>query len=196
MAFERDRVFIVHGYQGWPQKNWFPWLREKCAEIGVQSVAVAMPRPDAPVFLDWMRALQETVAVVDSHTYFVAHSLGCITVLQYLMRARVIGGAGGIVLVSGFDRPIAGLPQLDGFVKDPLDYHKLIAQVPHRAILSARDDSIVPFTVTEQLARKLKADFYPRDKGNHFMDTDGFLSLPLVFSLLQRFMREEPAVTK
>lgn len=189
MTLQRNRVFIVHGYQGWPQKNWFPWLQEKLAEIGVQSRALRMPQPNAPVFRDWMNAMQEAVPVIDSHTFLVAHSLGCIAVLQYLMRARVIGHAGGIVLVSGFDRPIVGLPQLNAFVKEPLDYSKLIRLVPQRALLSARDDHIVPFAVTQQLSHNLQADFYPRDKGNHFMDTDGFLSLPEVFSILQDFLR-------
>lgn len=187
MSIAPKRVFIVHGYQGWPQKNWFPWLTQQLAEKGVKARALTLPHPNAPELEQWLGTLEREITAPDANTYLVAHSLGCITTLQYLMRAPLHEPIGGFVLVSGFDRKIPGLSLLDGFTRDPLDFAKLQRLAPHRAVLSARDDSIVPFAYTEDLAHKLQADFYPRDHGNHFMDSDGFMSLPQVLEILQGF---------
>lgn len=56
-------------------------------------------------------------------------------------------------------------------------------------MISARDDVIVPFSLSENLAELISADFIARDQGGHFMDIDGFRELPLVYETLLEQIR-------
>ena len=76
------------------------------------------------------------------------------------------------------------MPELSLFVKSPLQSRKIKQIVRHRAVISARDDVIVPFSLSQNLAELIGADFIARDKGGHFMDSDGFRELPLVYDVL------------
>ncbi len=30
-------VFIFHGTEGYPEENWFPWLKEKLEAVGISN---------------------------------------------------------------------------------------------------------------------------------------------------------------
>ena len=177
-------VFIVHGYDSSPQKNWFVWLQSRLAEAEIPTQILAMPNPQTPILADWIAHLQHCAPTLGENDVFVAHSLGCIATLQFLQVAKY-QKLGGIVLVAGFFEPVAGLESLDSFTAPVLSFETLRAKIRRRAVLAARDDSIVPFALTQNLAQNLAADLMIYEKGNHFMDSDGFTRLPIVEFLVR-----------
>jgi hypothetical protein len=88
------RVFVVHGYQAAPDRHWFPWLAEQLAADGFAVTVVALPDSETPVVRAWSETLAAAVGKVDAQTWFVGHSLGCITVLRYL--GGLAGGSAGL----------------------------------------------------------------------------------------------------
>lgn len=145
-----------------------------------------MPTPMAPDDAAWLAALQAAVGGVDSETWFVGHSLGCITTLRYLSRQAPGCRAGGIIMVSGFSEPVPALPELDAFTRTPLDSAQLIGLVPHRVVVASLNDEIVPPAITLRLSQQLHAPFYGLPDSGHFLDRDGFKTLPLVAGLLRQ----------
>ena len=115
---------------------------------------------------------------VTSNTYFVAHSLGCITTLRYLQ--TVAAPIGGVVLVSGFDQPIPDFSFLDEFTATPPNYKLLSRTIPNRAVVSAIDDPIVPHEFSRSFAERFDAVFYETKTGRHYLDVDGVTTLPIV----------------
>ena len=95
------RVFIVHGWQGTPSVNWFPWLKFKLEGRGIRVMVPQLPDTGRPRMTPWVNELAKTVVVPDKDCYFIGHSLGCITILRYLesLKDQTIGG---VVLVAGF----------------------------------------------------------------------------------------------
>ena len=59
-----------------------------------------------PNLLQWKQTLKNNVAQIDQHTFFVAHSLGCITLLDFLSELD-FQQIGGVVCVSGFSNKLA-----------------------------------------------------------------------------------------
>ncbi len=118
------KVYIIHGYTGYPDKNWFPWLKLELEKLGIQVFVPAMPHTEAPQYSEWLAYLQSLVQKPDSDTYFVGHSLGCITILQYLNNLSAPIKIGGAVLVAGFSTPIH-LTELNSFFGVPLDEVKI-----------------------------------------------------------------------
>lgn len=187
----RKRVCIIHGYRATPGNHWFPWLKDKLTAIGVDVEIIAMPTPQTPKLDEWLNQLAQSAKDMDSDTYFVAHSLGCITLLRFLLRQNSSQPIGGLVLVSGFAQSLPTLPILDEFVEQPLDYHQLIQRASQCAGIAAKDDPIVPFAFSKELMEQLKADFFEVDKGGHFLEGDGFTALPIVFDVLVDMMELE-----
>lgn len=173
------RLFIIHGYNAYPEKHWFPWLKEQFPHIPTE--IIKLPNAHAPQLEDWLAAINEAVGEADEGTYIVAHSLGTQTTLHYAMQQQTLGG---IILVSGFAEKIPHLAELDNFALPINDTH-IKTIVAKRTIIAAKDDSIVPFSCSERLAKRIDATFITQETGNHFMQSDGFTTLPIVVKALE-----------
>lgn len=188
----KTRLYIVHGYAATPSDHWFPWLEKTLTDKGVDATVLALPNPHAPDPGQWLEHLAGSVGACDANTFFVAHSLGCITLLRYLEALDAGREIGGIVLVSGFAAPLPELPQLDAFTAGGIDARQIVRIVPRRAVIASRDDAIVPYRLPENLSRAISAPLYSVEHGGHFLASDGFRTLPVVCDVLERWI-EMPA---
>ena len=186
------RIYIIHGCDSNPNKNWFQWLVGELVGRDIYAKVLCLPTPENPNPSEWTRAISAQVCgdgELDERVYFVAHSLGCIATLRFIESLDSSVRVGGVVLVSGFCEELSTLPELSSFVESPLQSEKIKQIVWHRVVISARDDVIVPFSLSENLAELISADFIARDQGGHFMDIDGFRELPLVYETLLEQIR-------
>lgn len=183
-------VYILHGYDAAPTRHWFPWLRERLESDGIRTDAVPLPTPAAPRLSAWLAAIAETVTKFTPETYFVAHSLGCITLLQYLSEQKS-ARIGGALLVSGFAETPRDFPFLAEFAAPPLDYAALKQTLAHCTVLSAKDDPLVPHAASKALADALAADFYALPTGGHFIDQTGTRTLPAAYGALCAMLPHE-----
>jgi predicted alpha/beta hydrolase family esterase len=98
----RERAFIIHGYLGYPEEAWLPWLKAMLEKRGYQVWLPAMPHPDRPAIREWVDFIVGLVGEPDAKTVMIAHSLGCAAVLHYL---ETLGenakSVGKTVLVAG-----------------------------------------------------------------------------------------------
>src|SRR3989344_4974424 len=100
------KVFLIHGFEGRPDNHWFPWLTLELKANGFDVSAPQMPHPMQPKLNEWLAFLKKYVGKPNRETYFVGHSLGCITITRYLAELSPKQSAnlriGGAVLVAGF----------------------------------------------------------------------------------------------
>lgn len=181
----RMKLYIIHGYGAGPQHHWFPWLAEQARKQGAEATVLSLPDPSAPRPEAWQQALREAVPAPDCNTLFVAHSLGCISLLRYLDSLPGERKIGGLILVSGFSGPLPILPALDAFTATPIDYARIRQMTPHRIVIGAADDAIVPYALTEALGKSLEAKSVKLEKGGHFLADDGFTEFPRVLDELR-----------
>ena len=179
------RAYIIHGYGASPTDHWFSWLDGELRKRGAVVSIASLPNPYDPQPAEWQRALEQQVKSVDKDTYFIAHSLGSIALLDFLKEVRIEGQIGGYVLVSGFNASLPMLPQLDGFQQPDLDYEKLARVARTRIVIAALDDAIVPFPITQALASSLDAELISIEHGGHFLASDGFSQFPLLLNELE-----------
>lgn len=98
----RQRAFIIHGYLGYPEEAWLPWLKTMLEKRGYQVFLPAMPHPDRPAIAEWIDFIGKLVGEPDAGTVMVAHSLGCEAVLLYLEALGATAkSVGRTVLVAG-----------------------------------------------------------------------------------------------
>ena len=76
------RAFIIHGYGATPEDHWFSWLAQQLQAAGVATAIPALPDPEQPDFDRWQAALTTHLGTPDAQTFYVAHSLGTISLKQ------------------------------------------------------------------------------------------------------------------
>ena len=77
-------AIIVHGTEGYPEENWYPWLKK---ELEQQGYKVSVPQfPSPPVIpakiSEWFDVLEDYE--IDEETLLIGHSLGGVFTLRIL----------------------------------------------------------------------------------------------------------------
>ena len=176
-------IYVIHGYTANSKANWFPYLKEHLETENIEVHIFDMPNPQNPSFEEWLSYMNQQIKSSEQKSIFVGHSLGCVTILNYLMDKNM-KNVESIFLVSGFveESPIS---ELLGFMQKKIAYSKIIENIPNRFVISAEDDDIIPYNYSEELARKINAEFILLKQGKHFIDRDGFIEFPLLVKLIK-----------
>ncbi|MBI2668482.1 serine hydrolase family protein [Candidatus Woesearchaeota archaeon] len=96
------RAIIVHGWDGFPENHWFPWLQKKLEEKDFHVVVPRMPDPENPKMETWVPFLKRVIGKPDQETFLVGHSIGCQTIVRYLEQLPSEIKIGGVLLVGGW----------------------------------------------------------------------------------------------
>lgn len=172
-------LYIAHGYNANSHKHWFKWLTEQFQ--GVQSKILDFPNASNPVLKDWNETLRNEVDLSSGENVIVAHSLGVVTLLNYLSQYDGDINVKGIILVAGFYEVIPELNKIDEYIQHTdIDFDKLQAQVPNIVSVVATNDRVVPYELSENLSRKLNSKFITINHDGHFCDRDGYTQFPEV----------------
>ncbi|TKI06340.1 RBBP9/YdeN family alpha/beta hydrolase [Martelella alba] len=183
-----DQIVIIHGFLSTPRHHWFRWLQAQFERQGARVVLPRMPSPRAPLPEQWLAQLRQCVPAPSRRTWFVAHSLGCATLLRYLSALKQGEAVGGAVLVAGFAEPLPALPELNAFTRDRFNFDRLKQIIGRRVIVRSLNDDVVPPELTATLGRALAAEMYSFPEAGHFRRQDGFMTFPALLELLKRYL--------
>lgn len=168
-------VLLVHGYLGFPDNCWFPWLRRELESRGHDVVAPAMPNPELPERLGWKMTIERSVEEPSS-TILVGHSLGCLAILHVLQEYQGPPFA-HVVLAAGFGRDFLHTNRLTHWFDVPLDFAHIASKAKRWTSVHSVNDRLVPFAEGEWLAAQLGAERIVENKG-HLTKREGAGELP------------------
>lgn len=180
------RVFLIHGWGGAPDNHWFPWLKAELIARGFQVFAPAMPNTDHPQLDEWLPMIREWVGKPDLETFFVGHSLGCLTILKYLEQLAPKTQVGGAVFVAGFANDL-GIAEIKGFLETPIDFEKVKPHLYKSACIFSDNDKYVSLAEAFDFSKKLNAKTTLERGRHHFMKSEGVIALPSVLKFLLDF---------
>jgi len=186
------RVFIVHGWGGYPAEGWFPWLKSELEAKGFLVMVPQMPDTDKPRIESWIPALADAVGVADADTYFVGHSMGCQAIVRYLETLPEGMQIGGAVFVAGFFKHLTNIEEdgLDAeaiaaaWLNAPLDFAKVKFHLPQSVALFSDNDLYVPLDNQDDFRDKLGSEIVIEKSAGHFSGSDGVTELPVAFNAL------------
>ena len=178
-------IILIHGLAATKKSNWFPWLEKeiKC-NLDTSVKAVSLPRPKIPKINKWIDYLYKEAANPNENTVFIAHSLGCITLLKYIEELPDDVVIGGIILISAFDNPLPLVPLINSFVAKGPNYQKIIPKIKKVKVIGSNNDLIVPLKYTKEVANQLHTSVIEIDKAGHFTTQDGYKSFPELYRIL------------
>ncbi len=173
---------LIHGWKGWPENAWFPWLREELEAHGWTTEAPAMPNPLLPRRERWVSVVLSKLT--QPETVLIGHSLGCPAILLAL--AEYTGRPPArTVLVSGFGRPFLRILKNSQYHQawftSELDFSSVKPKSASWAVIHGRNDRLVPFTEGEWLAAQLGVTLIAPDRTGHLIHEEDAFVVPEIF---------------
>lgn len=192
MSMGEKRAFIIHGWQGYPEEGWFPWLKKELEQRGWEVIVPAMPRPESPDIHAWVETLAQLVETPDTNTILIGHSIGCQTIMRYLEALPETALIRGTIFVAGWftltnletdDEKMIAQP----WIEEPLDFNKIRAKMGHCSVILSDNDLWVPFEETKEMFEKnMNATVIVEHAKGHLSGGDGITILP---SVLDEFLK-------
>ena len=181
----QKRVFIIHGWEGYPEEGWFPWLKHEFETRSFVVYIPQLPEADKPRIFNWIPAIADVVGLADENTYFVGHSIGCQAIARYIETLPEETKVGGAVFVAGFFKRLTGLED-DAEVQKtdrhwldaPIDFIKIKARLPKSVAIFSDDDPFVPLENQEEFRDFLGSKIIIERQKRHFSGSDGIRELP------------------
>lgn len=192
----QKRVFIIHGWDGYPEEGWFPWLKQELEQKDFSVAVPAMPDAAEPNIEAWTSHLSHIVGNADENTFFIGHSIGCPAILRYLESLPADAKVGGAVFVAGWftltnvnsdeEKKIAR-----PWLETPIDFEKIKQHTKKFIALFSDNDPYVPLDNKNVFADKLGAKIIIEHDKKHFSGSTGTIELPVVLASILEITREK-----
>ena len=180
-----QRVFIIHGWDGHPDKGWFPWLKSELENRKFQVIVPKLPGNSEPRIQNWVPEISRAVGDVNDHTYFVGHSMGCQAIARYIENLPIGTMAGGAVFVAGFFTRLTNIENDDisrsvvaEWLDTPLDLQKVRAHLGKSIAIFSDNDPFVPLDNQEAFIKELGSEVVVARGQGHFSGSNGVTALP------------------
>lgn len=172
-----SNIFIFHGTEGYPEENWFPWMKKELEEKGHKVIVPQFPSP--PVvpakITEWFEVLKNYDEYINKDTILIGHSLGGLFALRVLEKlhhpikaAFFVGTPIGVLPILNYDRD-------SNFCGFDFDWSKIKNKASDFVVYQSDTDPYVSKGNGEELARQLEVelDFVPN--AGHFNKKAGYL---------------------
>jgi len=184
----QKRVFIIHGWEGYPEEGWRPWIKNELEKRGFTAFVPAMPDTKHPKMDAWLGHLTKVVGIPDENCYFIGHSLGCITILRYIETLKENQKVGGVVFVSGFTSNL-GYEELESFFKKPIEWERIKSHCNKFVAIHSDNDPYVSLHYGKIFKEKLNAEIIIEHNMKHFSGDDGIMVLPIALDSLLKISK-------
>lgn len=185
------RVFIIHGWEGYPEEGWFPWLKKGLEKNGFEVAVPKMPEAKRPNIEKWLSKIGEIVGTPDEKTYFVGHSIGANAVMRYIesLAGKRVGGAvlvapyfGKINLESGEAEKIAR-----PWLENNINFSKIKKSAGNIVVIFSDNDEWVPLGNKEFFKKNLSPKIIIEHDKGHINGEAGVNELPSALAAILSF---------
>lgn len=175
-------AFIFHGTEGYPEENWFPWMKDELEVKGFQVFVPQFPSPPVvPAKIDeWFAVFNDYRQHVDESTILIGHSLGGVFTLRILEQldtpvraACFVGTPVGVKPITFYDRDVA----FSGF---DFDWDTIKHNAKDFVVFQSDDDPYVSLGNGQELASRLGVELSFVPNAGHFNAKAGYLTLELL----------------
>lgn len=183
------RAVILHGTEGTPESNWFPWLKTELEKRGYEVWVPQLPDAEEPDAAKWTKFLLESNWDF-SDNLLIGHSAGAVEILKLLPHM-----ANGIkvktaVLVASFTEDLAQEPNwlmLKNLFNEPFDFDADKSAADKFLFVHASDDPYCDPKQAIYLAEQVSGEYIELSSGQHFSQSlnPAFSAFPQLLELLE-----------
>ena len=164
---KKKQVIFIQGFNDYSDRVWPKWMESEFTKAGFDFNFLPMPDVMFPEVDKWVDFLDKQNFKLDSNTYLVAHSLGCITVARYFEKLLNRSKAQACIFIAGFCT-IPKLPLLFGFCAKPVDYSKVKKHAKEFIMVISDNDRLIPNSDSLEMAKNVGARVITEHNQGHF----------------------------
>ncbi len=100
----KNNYFIIHGTYGNPYDHWFPWLKGKIEELGMECIVPKFSTVDNEDNYEFRRQVLKDYldkGLINENTIFIGHSSGSIVAIKFILEEGI--KVRGVISVAGFN---------------------------------------------------------------------------------------------
>jgi len=180
------KAFIIHGVDGSPEENWFPWLKKELEKLGIKTTVPHFPNSDKPELKEWQDFFKKYENDIDEETVLISHSLGSAFVLNYLensnkkIKAAFLVASVFEIMDNEYDHLMLS------FTEKEKDWEKIKNNCEKFFIFNSDDDPYIKLEKGKKLAKLLDSDLILVKDAKHFNSAAGYTE----FELLKEKIKE------
>jgi predicted alpha/beta hydrolase family esterase len=171
-----SNVFVFHGTEGYPEENWFPWLKEKLEAQGHKVFVPQFPSPPViPAKIsEWFDVLKNYEQYIGEDTILVGHSLGGVFTLRILEKLKHPVKAAFFVGTPIGIRPILNYDRDSGFSGFSFDWPTIKANAKNFIVFQSDNDPYVSLNNGKELSKELGVELSFVPSAGHFNKKAGY----------------------
>lgn len=181
-------AFIFHGTAGYPEENWFPWMKAKLEENELKVFVPQFPTPQGQSLAAWLEVMHPLMDQINSDTILIGHSLGGVFTLKLLERfsvpiklAVLVGTPIGVRPILNYDRDAS----FSGF---DFDWQKIKASSKNFLVYQSDNDPYVGLENGKQLANYLGVELTFIPNAGHFNAKAGYIEFEHLLQSLKSYL--------
>ena len=179
-------VFIFHGTKGYPEENWFPWLKQKLEKLNCRVLVPQFPTPKNQTLENWFKVLKNYEQFYNESTILVGHSLGGAFLLRVLEKynikikaAFIIAAPIGIIPIKNYESDKIFLGEF------AFDWNKIKNHCKKFFVFYSDNDPYVSLGNGEELSKKLNAKLIFIPNAGHFNKSAGYEKFDVLFEKIK-----------
>lgn len=169
-------VFIFHGTEGFPEENWFPWLKKELEELNHVVYVPQFPSPpEVPAQInEWFDVFENYKKYINEETIFIGHSLGGVFLLRLLEKIKQNVAMSVFVGTPIGVRPILNYDRDSSFSGFNFDWNTIQTKSRCFTVFQSDNDPYVSLGNGKVLAKNLKVPLAFVPNAGHFNTKSGY----------------------
>lgn len=178
-------IFIVHGREGHPEENWFPWLKQELEKLGHAVYVPKFPTPKGQTLENWTKVLLQYKNEINN-SIVIGHSLGVPFLLSILENHKIKSA----FLVSGFIGTTGSRfdESMKTFAQKNFDFESIKRNCKKFYIFHSDNDPYVKLEKANELAVKLKTNVNLIKNAGHFNKASGYTKFEILLEKIKESM--------
>ncbi|HVW82581.1 MAG TPA: alpha/beta fold hydrolase [Candidatus Paceibacterota bacterium] len=172
----QTNVLIFHGTEGYPEENWFPWMKTEMEQRDCKVFVPQFPSPPevAAKIGEWFDVLKGYEQYLDENTILIGHSLGGKFALRLLEKLECPVKAVAFVGTPIGVPPIANNERDNAFTGNDFDWDAIRKKAKHFMVYQSDTDPYVGLDNGKELARQLGVELSFVPNAGHFNAKAGY----------------------
>lgn len=178
-------ALIIHGTEGYPEENWFPWIKKQLEGYGYKVAVPQFPTPENQTPEHWFAALKPYESTFNEETILIGHSCGGAFLLRVLEEIKTKVKAVVFVAASAGVKPIKYYEVDRPFIEKPFDWEKIRNSAEHFFVFHSEDDPLICLGNGEKIAQEVGTNLIKLKDAGHFNAETGYTTFELLLEKLK-----------
>ncbi|EKD64143.1 MAG: hypothetical protein ACD_51C00065G0012 [uncultured bacterium] len=181
-------ALIIHGTEGYPEENWFPWLKKQLEQYGYKVSVPKFPTPKNQTPKHWFETLKPYEQDFNNGTILIGHSYGGAFLLRILEKLHIKIHAAVFVAASAGIKPIKYYEVDRPLVEPEFDWRKIRTSAKHFFVFHSEDDPFICVENGEKIAKEVGAELIRLKDAGHFNARSGYTKFELLMEKLKTIL--------